>query len=292
MASSVANIRAVCAVVATALGCLSRPAHPHQRPHRGVLAKPWAGRRNKPSPGVIVQLRRAGFHSPTPGPENFFFPNGPPPQKKKKKKGAQPETAPKKTKRNVPNGVAHIQSTFNNTWSITDSAGEVISCVVGWCQGFKGARQSTPFAAQDGRRKPLDAVALGSGIAPDRGAVQGPGSGRETRSVPCRWRLEITLIRDVTPCRHNAAAVGVQAGAGLEFVVSIKAFGFTKPLGVPFPPPCRRASVSDRFERRSMRFADDRFPDRGVRDRALGPWSSGHPGVNALAACPDGWHGR
>ena len=55
----------------------------------------------------------------------------------------------KKTKRNVPNGVAHIQSTFNNTIvSITDTAGEVISWSSAGASGFKGARKGTPFAAQ------------------------------------------------------------------------------------------------------------------------------------------------
>ena len=59
------------------------------------------------------------------------------------------KTGPKKAKRNVPNGVAHIQSTFNNTIvSITDTAGEVISWSSAGASGFKGARKGTPFAAQ------------------------------------------------------------------------------------------------------------------------------------------------
>ena len=59
------------------------------------------------------------------------------------------KSGPKKAKRNVPNGVAHIQSTFNNTIvSITDTAGEVISWSSAGASGFKGARKGTPFAAQ------------------------------------------------------------------------------------------------------------------------------------------------
>ena len=55
----------------------------------------------------------------------------------------------KKSKRNVPNGVVHIQSTFNNTIvSITDTSGEVISWSSAGASGFKGARKGTPFAAQ------------------------------------------------------------------------------------------------------------------------------------------------
>ena len=104
----------------------------------------------------------------------------------------------KKTKRNVPNGVAHIQSTFNNTIvSITDTAGEVIS----WSSA--GARKGTPFAAQTaaeaaGRR------ALEQGMRQIEVLVRGPGSGRETaiRALQVAG-LEITLIRDVTPLPHN-----------------------------------------------------------------------------------------
>ena len=59
------------------------------------------------------------------------------------------KSGPKKAKRNVPNGVAHIQSTFNNTIvSITDTTGEVISWSSAGASGFKGARKGTPFAAQ------------------------------------------------------------------------------------------------------------------------------------------------
>jgi small subunit ribosomal protein S11 len=89
------------------------------------------------------------------------------------------KSGPKKAKRNVPNGVAHIQSTFNNTIvSITDTAGEVISWSSAGASGFKGARKGTPFAAQTAAE------------AAARRALQVAG-------------LEITLIRDVTPLPHN-----------------------------------------------------------------------------------------
>ena len=110
----------------------------------------------------------------------------------------------KKTKRNVPNGVAHIQSTFNNTIvSITDTAGEVISWSSAGASGFKGASKGTPFAAQTaaeaaGRR------AIEQGMRQIEVLVRGPGSGRETaiRALQVAG-LEITLIRDVTPLPHN-----------------------------------------------------------------------------------------
>jgi small subunit ribosomal protein S11 len=107
----------------------------------------------------------------------------------------------KKTKRNVPNGVAHIQSTFNNTIvSITDTAGEVSSA---GASGFKGARKGTPFAAQTAAEAAARR-ALEQGMRQIEVLVRGPGSGRETaiRALQVAG-LEITLIRDVTPLPHN-----------------------------------------------------------------------------------------
>ncbi|NDC14284.1 MAG: 30S ribosomal protein S11 [Synechococcaceae bacterium WB9_2_170] len=103
------------------------------------------------------------------------------------------KSGPKKAKRNVPNGVAHI----------TDTAGEVISWSSAGASGFKGARKGTPFAAQTaaeaaGRR------AIEQGMRQIEVLVRGPGSGRETaiRALQVAG-LEITLIRDVTPLPHN-----------------------------------------------------------------------------------------
>ena len=114
------------------------------------------------------------------------------------------KSGPKKAKRNVPNGVAHIQSTFNNTIvSITDTAGEVISWSSAGASGFKGARKGTPFAAQTAAEAAARR-ALDQGMRQIEVLVRGPGSGRETaiRALQVAG-LEITLIRDVTPLPHN-----------------------------------------------------------------------------------------
>lgn len=110
----------------------------------------------------------------------------------------------KKTKRNVPNGVAHIRSTFNNTIvSITDPTGEVVSWASAGSSGFKGAKKGTPFAAQTAAegagRKAMD-----QGMRQVEVMVSGPGAGRETAIRALQGAgLEITLIRDVTPIPHN-----------------------------------------------------------------------------------------
>jgi len=119
---------------------------------------------------------------------------------------AQPKrrTGAKKNKKNVPNGVAHIQSTFNNTIvTISDIRGDVISWSSAGASGFKGAKKGTPFAAQTaadsaGRR------AMDQGMRQIEVMVSGPGAGRETAIRALQGAgLEITLIRDVTPIPHN-----------------------------------------------------------------------------------------
>jgi small subunit ribosomal protein S11 len=119
---------------------------------------------------------------------------------------AQPKrrTGAKKSKKNVPNGVAHIQSTFNNTIvTISDTRGDVISWSSAGASGFKGAKKGTPFAAQTaadsaGRR------AMDQGMRQVEVMVSGPGAGRETAIRALQGvGLEITLIRDVTPIPHN-----------------------------------------------------------------------------------------
>lgn len=110
----------------------------------------------------------------------------------------------KKSKRNVPNGVAHIRSTFNNTIvTISDTKGDVISWASAGSSGFKGAKKGTPFAAQtaaDGAAR----RAMEQGMRQLEVMVSGPGAGRETaiRALQAAG-LEITLIRDVTPIPHN-----------------------------------------------------------------------------------------
>ena len=106
------------------------------------------------------------------------------------------KTGSKKSKRNVPNGVVHIQSTFNNTIvSITDTSGHVISWSSAGASGFKGARKGTPFAAQTAAEAAARR-ALDQGMRQIEVLVRGPGAGRETaiRALQVAG-LEITLIR-------------------------------------------------------------------------------------------------
>ncbi|MCS6782880.1 MAG: 30S ribosomal protein S11 [Gloeomargarita sp. SKYBB_i_bin120] len=110
----------------------------------------------------------------------------------------------RKQKKNVPNGIAHIQSTFNNTIvTITDPKGDVIAWSSAGASGFKGAKKGTPFAAQVASENAAR-QAMEHGMRQVEVMVSGPGSGRETaiRALQAAG-LEITLIRDVTPIPHN-----------------------------------------------------------------------------------------
>lgn len=110
----------------------------------------------------------------------------------------------KKDKKNIQNGVVHIQSTFNNTIiSITDPNGNVISWSTAGMNGFKGSRKSTPFAAQlasqDAAKKAME-----HGLKNVEVYVKGPGPGRESalKSLQATG-LTVTMIKDVTPIPHN-----------------------------------------------------------------------------------------
>src|ERR671932_2510915 len=110
----------------------------------------------------------------------------------------------KKVKKNVQSGIAHIQSTFNNTIvTITDVSGNVVSWSSAGVRGFKGSRKSTPFAAQlaaeDAAKKAMD-----HGMRTLEVEVAGPGSGRESalRALQSAG-FTVTSIRDVTPIPHN-----------------------------------------------------------------------------------------
>jgi small subunit ribosomal protein S11 len=110
----------------------------------------------------------------------------------------------RKERKNVPTGVAHIQSTFNNTVvTITDPSGNTVAWSSAGVQGFKGSRKSTPFAAQlaaeDAAKKAMD-----HGMRSVEVYVKGPGAGREAalRALSSAG-IQITLIRDVTPIPHN-----------------------------------------------------------------------------------------
>ena len=110
----------------------------------------------------------------------------------------------KKTKKNILNGIAYVQSTFNNTViSIADTNGNVISWASAGQKGFKGSRKSTPYAAQIA----ADAAAskaLEFGMKTLSVEVKGPGSGRETalRALQARG-FRILSIKDTTPMPPN-----------------------------------------------------------------------------------------
>ena len=110
----------------------------------------------------------------------------------------------KKVKRNVPTGVAHVKSTFNNTIiTFTDVNGDVVSWSTSGAKGFKGSRKSTPFAAQvaaeDAARRAMDA-----GMRTCTVLINGPGAGRESavRAIAAAG-MKVTLLKDVTPIPHN-----------------------------------------------------------------------------------------
>jgi small subunit ribosomal protein S11 len=114
------------------------------------------------------------------------------------------KTGAKKQKRNVPNGIGYIQSTFNNTIvTISDQNGDVISWASAGSSGFKGAKKGTPFAAQTAAEGAARR-AIDQGMRQIEVMVSGPGAGRETAIRALQGAgLEITLIRDITPIPHN-----------------------------------------------------------------------------------------
>jgi small subunit ribosomal protein S11 len=110
----------------------------------------------------------------------------------------------KKARRNVTRGVAHIQSTFNNTIvTITDSNGDVLCWASSGTVGFKGSRKSTPFAAQRAAEVCADR-ATKFGLKEIEVKVKGPGSGRESAVTALQQAgLHVKAIEDVTPLPHN-----------------------------------------------------------------------------------------
>ena len=112
----------------------------------------------------------------------------------------------KKTKKNILNGIAYVQSTFNNTIiSIADTGGNVVSWASAGQKGFKGSRKSTPYAAQVAADAAA-AKALECGMKYLSVEVKGPGSGRETalRALQARG-FKILSIKDTTPMPHNGS---------------------------------------------------------------------------------------
>jgi small subunit ribosomal protein S11 len=118
---------------------------------------------------------------------------------------AKKKTGPKKkVRKQIEHGVAHIQSSFNNTIvTITDTRGNTIASVSSGVVGFKGSRKSTPFAAGqaagEAARRAQD-----NGVRSVDVLVKGPGSGRESALRALQGSgLRVTLIKDVTPIPHN-----------------------------------------------------------------------------------------
>ena len=110
----------------------------------------------------------------------------------------------KRERKNIPHGVAHIKSSFNNTIvTVTDQAGNTIAWSSAGVKGFKGSRKSTPFAAglvaEDAVRKAMEHGLKAAAIF-----VKGPGSGRESalRAV-ANCGVRSTQIGEVTPIAHN-----------------------------------------------------------------------------------------
>lgn len=118
--------------------------------------------------------------------------------------GGKKRTGKRAVKKNVPTGIAYVQSTFNNTIvTITDIQGNTVSWASAGSKGFKGSRKSTPFAAQLAAEEAARR-AYEHGMRSVAVFVRGPGAGRESalrafQSVGFR----ISLIRDVTPVPHN-----------------------------------------------------------------------------------------
>ena len=111
----------------------------------------------------------------------------------------------KKTKQKVQNGLAFIQSTFNNTIiTLTDSNGNVVCWASSGSCGFKGSRKGTPFAAQSAGTKAGKEAFTISGMRFVEVMVSGPGAGRESaiRALQASG-IEVSSIKDITPVPHN-----------------------------------------------------------------------------------------
>lgn len=117
---------------------------------------------------------------------------------------APPKRGGRKERKNVPEGVAHIQSTFNNTIvTITDKQGNTVSWASAGAQGFKGSRKGTPFAAQIAAETAAKKAAE-NGMRSVEVHINGPGSGREAALRALQMAgLSVKVIKDITPIPHN-----------------------------------------------------------------------------------------
>ena len=110
----------------------------------------------------------------------------------------------RRNKKNISSGIAHVNSTFNNTMiTISDENGNTISWSSAGLMGFKGSRKSTPYVAQMAAED-AGSKALEHGLKTLRVEIQGPGSGRESalRALQSTG-FTITSIKDVTSIPHN-----------------------------------------------------------------------------------------
>jgi small subunit ribosomal protein S11 len=110
----------------------------------------------------------------------------------------------RKQRRNVSRGIAHIQSTFNNTIvTITDAAGDTLCTASAGTAGFKGSRKSTPYAAQRAAEACAEKASK-FGVKEVEVRVKGPGAGRESAITALQASgLTVKVIEDVTPLPHN-----------------------------------------------------------------------------------------
>lgn len=117
---------------------------------------------------------------------------------------APPKRGGRKERKNVPEGIAHIQATFNNTIvTITDKQGNTISWASAGAQGFKGSRKGTPFAAQIAAETAAKRAAE-NGMRSVEVRINGPGSGREAALRALQMAgLSVKMIKDITPIPHN-----------------------------------------------------------------------------------------
>ncbi|MBI4852630.1 MAG: 30S ribosomal protein S11 [Acidobacteria bacterium] len=123
---------------------------------------------------------------------------------KKPSVSSRKKTFKKKEKKVIPQGIVHIQASFNNTLvSITDLEGNLVSASSAGALGFNGSRKGTPFAAQQAATKAAT-LAKEAGMQLCEVRVKGPGSGRESaiRAVQSAG-IDVRVIKDVTPIPHN-----------------------------------------------------------------------------------------
>src|ERR1700722_3918793 len=155
---------------------------------------PKAPRGEKASAGAGAPAATGGAGSATAGASAAATPGGAP----------APVRRVRKTRRSVPEGVAHVHATFNNTIvTITDQQGLVVAWSSAGSVGFKGSRKGTPFAAQmaaEACARKASEVGMRSCVV----HVKGPGGGRESavRALQAAG-LNVLSIKDVTPIPHN-----------------------------------------------------------------------------------------